>query len=188
MEISLLFVKPPFASFISSSLPRRHPTPSHWARLTLTPDPRPPFFPISKARDPISQKPKEGKSNLVRERNLVLPFACCCAGNGETRPLVLGFERNILYWITISAPHLHYYTDLYAYIDSLGTRQNFHCNGKHSFQLCVVVLYTCSVTYQIVSTSLAHAKPTFVGTRYVIAGIHVNIYHYALSLYPYVFY
>ena len=32
-------------------------------------------------------------------------------------------------------------------------------NRKHSFQLFVVVLYTCSVLYQLVSPSLAHATP-----------------------------
>ena len=31
---------------------------------------------------------------------------------------------------------------------------------KHSFQLSVVVVCTCSVLYQLVSPSLAHATPT----------------------------
>ena len=33
-------------------------------------------------------------------------------------------------------------------------------NRKHSFHLFVVVLYTCSVSYQLVSPFLAHATPT----------------------------
>ena len=33
-------------------------------------------------------------------------------------------------------------------------------NRKHSFQLFVVVLYTCSALYQLVSPSVAHTTPT----------------------------
>ena len=38
---------------------------------------------------------------------------------------------------------------------SLSQVQTQRPNRKHSFQLFVVVLYTCSVSYQLVSTSLA---------------------------------
>ena len=36
---------------------------------------------------------------------------------------------------------------------------------KHSFQLFVVLLYTCPVSYQLVSPSFAHATPTYPSLR-----------------------
>ena len=42
----------------------------------------------------------------------------------------------------------------------LKTKSRRFCNRKHSFQLFVGVLYTCSVSYQLVSPSFAHATPT----------------------------
>ena len=38
-------------------------------------------------------------------------------------------------------------------------------NRRHSFQLFVVVLYTCSVLYQLVSPPFAHAMPTWPSLR-----------------------
>ena len=74
VEISLLFVKPPLPpSFLPPFLVDIRLRLIEHGSLSL-PTLVPPFFPISKARDPISQKPKEGKRNLVRQRNLVLSF------------------------------------------------------------------------------------------------------------------
>ena len=39
-------------------------------------------------------------------------------------------------------------------------RMRYFVARKYSFQLFVVVLYTCSFSYQLVSPSLAHTSPT----------------------------